>query len=308
MYEKHFGFSRKPFENTPDPAFFFTSPQHEEALSNLFYATTQRKGFVLLTGEVGAGKTVMSRILIERLGKNVKFAHITNTHITPRGIAYEICKEFGLDFPKTASKTQLLSFFNDFLIEQLRTDGLVVLLIDEAQNLSDRSMEEVRMLSNLETNSQKLIQIVIIGQPELRKRIFSSNLKQLRQRIAVSFHLRPLSGEQTCAYVTHRLNVVQTDRRVIFGKAALALIARYSGGTPRVINAICDCCLVLAYARNLQCVPEELIEEVVRNHLPIDPDLQDGGSGEIRIHAETTAREERTSHEPEVRHLRRWMS
>lgn len=270
MYEQHFGLAEKPFENTPDPRFFFGNPDHDEALANLVYAVTERKGFVLLTGEVGAGKTLISRILLSRLGPTTRTAVITNTHLSPKQLLRMLCQEYDLPTNVARDKSDIIESLNGFLLQQLAADRLVVAIIDEGQNLTREAMEEIRMLCNLETDREKLLQIILMGQPELRKRVSMPDLEQLRQRIALSYHLRPLSAENVGRYILHRLTVAGSNGRVLFEDAGIELIAQYSGGVPRLVNAICDCCLVLGYARRVERVDEKLVLDAVQNHLPME--------------------------------------
>ncbi|MCX6743256.1 MAG: AAA family ATPase [Candidatus Parcubacteria bacterium] len=192
MYEKFYGFSEKPFNTTPDSKFFFPSAKHTEALNSLIYALNERKGFVVITGEIGAGKTTVYRTMLNKLDLNTRVAVITNTHLTPKELIAETLDEFEIEY-KGGTKQKLLSQLNNYLIGQLASDMNVVLIIDEAQNLPPKVLEEVRMLSNLETEKEKLIQIVLIGQPQLRAKLENANLEQFKQRIAVYYHIYPLN-------------------------------------------------------------------------------------------------------------------
>jgi len=270
VYEAHFGLNEKPFENTPDPRFFFSNPDHDEALANLIYAVTERKGFVLLTGEVGSGKTLLSRILLSRLGPTARTAIVTNTHLSPKQLLRTLCQEYDLPTANARDKSEILESFNGFLLQQLAADRLVVSIIDEGQNLAREALEEIRMLCNLETDREKLLQIILMGQPELRRRVSMPDLEQLRQRIALCYHLRPLSAQNVGKYIDHRLAVAGRRGESLFDEAATTMIAQYSGGVPRLINAICDCCLVLAYARQLNRIDEAIVQNAVQNHLPME--------------------------------------
>ena len=203
------------------------------------YAINERKGFVVVSGNVGSGKTTVCRTLLNQLNASTQTALITNSHIGGKDLLYTILEELEVDF-EPGSKARMLSQLNDYLIEQLRLNNNVVLIIDEAQNLKPNVLEEVRMLSNLETENEKLIQILFLGQPELKKKLAMPSLEQLRQRIAVYYHLTPLNQEDTTSYILHRLHVASGSHKKYFTEEALALIYRFSKGVPRVINQICD--------------------------------------------------------------------
>lgn len=264
MYEKFFGFSEKPFNTTPDSKFFFPSSKHNEALNSMFYAITERKGFVVITGEVGAGKTTVSRTLLNKLGENMKVALITNSHVSPRELITAILDELEVEYVP-GSKHKLIQQLNSFLIRQLASDTNVVLIIDEAQNLSPRVLEEVRMLSNLETEKEKLIQLILVGQPQLKAKLDREDLLQFKQRIAVYYHLTSLTKEETIHYVNHRLRLVSpVDPGEIFTREAMHLVYHYSKGIPRVINLLCDSSLLSGYVFNTRVIDEKIVRDVIR--------------------------------------------
>ncbi|MDD5730233.1 MAG: AAA family ATPase [Candidatus Omnitrophica bacterium] len=264
MYEKFYGFAEKPFNTTPDSKFFFPSAKHTEALNSLVYAISERKGFVVITGEIGAGKTTVSRTLLNKLEVNTKVAVITNTHLTARELISEILSEFGVEY-KSGSKQKLLSQLNDFLIQQLAADINVVLIIDEAQNLTPTVLEEVRMLSNLETEKEKLIQIILMGQPQLKAKLENPKLEQFKQRIAVYYHLRPLSKNETAEYIIHRLKTVSNNGvEQIFSEEAIELIYNHSTGIPRIINLVCDSALLSGYIYDCKKINDKIICEVIK--------------------------------------------
>lgn len=263
MYEQFFDFTEKPFNATPDSKFFFPSHKHTEALNSLIYAITERKGFVVITGEIGSGKTTVTRTLLNKLDLNTKVALITNTHLTSRELIAEILEEFEIEY-KPGSKQKLLSQLNQFLIQQLAQDTNVVLIIDEAQNLTPTVLEEVRMLSNLETEKEKLIQIILIGQPQLKKKLEDPKLEQFKQRIAVYFHLDSLSQQETEGYILHRLKLVSSNGINIFSPNAMNMIYEHSRGVPRLINLICDSALLSGYIYEEKKISEKIISEVIQ--------------------------------------------
>lgn len=263
MYEKFYGFSEKPFNTTPDSKFFFPSSKHSEALNSLIYAINERRGFVVITGEIGAGKTTVSRALLNRLQLNTRVAIITNTHLTCKELIAEILEELEVDY-KPGTKQKLLSQLNRHLIKQLEQDINVVLIIDEAQNLSSKVLEEVRMLSNLETEKEKLIQIILIGQPQLREKLAQSRLEQFKQRIALYYHIPALTHSETSEYIAHRLKLVSSNGVDFFTPSAIDTIYVHSGGIPRVVNLICDSALLSGYIYESKNIDEKLVNEVVR--------------------------------------------
>lgn len=268
MYCSHFGLHRPPFNNTPDPAFYYGTPEHEEALATLQYATTERKGFVLITGDVGAGKTLVGRMFLRRVEPQARTAVITHTHLNGRQLLAAICAEFELPAPPDANNLQLSDRLHAYLLEQFALDRHVVVLLDEAQNLPDESFEAVRMLGNLESDDAKLLQICILGQPELRRRFEQPALRQLDQRLFRRFHLRALNEAQTAEYIRHRLAVAGGAGRELFTPDALARVFAISGGTPRIVNKVCDNALLTAYGRGLAEVDIAIIEEVTGREEP----------------------------------------
>jgi len=246
MYEQYYGFHESPFNITPDPRFLFLSRRHREAYDHLLYGLQQRKGFIQITGEVGAGKTTLCRALLEELGPTYKTALILNPFLSCEQLLWLILVELGLS-PESQDRMSNLQLLNTFLLEQLTEGNDVVLLIDEAQDLDTELLEQVRLLSNLETDQRKLLQIVLIGQPELRTLLDRTDLRQLRQRITVRYHLRSLSRSETGSYIQHRLHVAGGNSRPTFAASAIRKVHRYSGGVPRLINAVCDKALLCGY-------------------------------------------------------------
>ena len=271
-YNRYYGFRENPFNQTPDSSFFFPSEGHKTALDALLYAIKQRKGFVVITGEIGSGKTTVVRTLLRKLDANVRTAVITNTHLSPKGVISLILEDLGVPY-KPGPKEKLLVQLNEYLLQQMSENRNTVLIIDESQNLSPACLEEVRMLSNLETEKEKLIQIVLVGQPELRMKLELTRLAQLRQRIAIQYHLSPLNEEDTKKYVLHRLNTAKVNGRDytdLFDTEALATVYLYSRGIPRMINNICDHALLAGFvseAKNInQSLALEAVETVIKSH------------------------------------------
>ncbi len=263
MYFQFYGFKEPPFNLTPNSKFFFASAKHTEALDSLIYAVNQRKGFVVITGEIGSGKTTVCRTLLNRLDRHTEVALITNTHLSSRDLHLTLLEDLEIEFQPQWPKARLLSRLNDYLILQARRGNNVVLIIDEAQNLKPGVLEEIRMLSNLETETEKLIQIILMGQPELKQKLALSQLEQLRQRISVYFHLSPLGLEETQQYVLYRLKVASESDRMYFTPEALRLVYEFSQGVPRLINQICDFAFLTAYVDAKDRIDEEIMREVI---------------------------------------------
>ena len=260
MYLSFFGLNEKPFAITPDPRYLYLSERHAEALAHLLYGINEAGGFVQLTGEVGTGKTTTIRSLLAQTPKNAEVALILNPRMTPPEFLLTICEELGIGVPDAAehSLKDLVDILNDYLLRAHAGGRRVVLVVDEAQNLAPAVLEQVRLLTNLETNTQKLLQIILIGQPELRELLDRVELRQLAQRITGRYHLDPLSSDETAAYVRHRLRVAgaTTD---IFTAPALGELFRLSGGVPRVINVISDRALLGAYTQDRHRVAGSLV-------------------------------------------------
>ncbi len=271
MYLSHYNFQHLPFRNTPDPRFFYETPRHNEALANLIYAVEQRRGFVLLSGEIGSGKTLVTHLLLRHLEDHAQIALVRNTHLNSTQLIRLICDEFSIRVAEDADKATMLLSINQFLIHQLAEDRLVVVIIDEAQNLSDKVLEELRMLSNLETSSDKLLQIVLVGQPELREKVSQPHLEQLRQRIALSYHLEPLTLDEITAYIQHRMKIAGAEHKAEFTTDAVAKVARFSRGTPRIINGLCDNALLYGFTAKTHVIDEALIDKVLKHSMHLAP-------------------------------------
>jgi general secretion pathway protein A len=246
MYEEFYGLTASPFNITPDPRYLFFSRGHREAFEHLLFGINQRRGFILLTGEVGSGKTTLSRAMLEQLRAGFSTALILNPVMTGIQLIRAILGEFGLD-DRGNDRVRLIGRLNEFLLEKATAREDVVLFIDEAQNMSDELLEQIRLLSNLETDEQKLLQIVLIGQPELREKLDTSQLRQLRQRITVRYHLHPIGRQETESYILHRLQVAGSNGRPTFSKAAVNSIHRRTRGVPRLINAVCDKTMLVGF-------------------------------------------------------------
>ncbi len=246
MYENFFGFKERPFQLVPNPAYLFLSRSHEEVLAHLTYAVSQGDGFVEITGEVGTGKTTLCRVFLDSLEENAEAAYIFNPMLDAIQLLQTINEEFGIDAGSESAK-DLIDRLNRFLMERKRQGRQVLLLIDEAQNLNRDVLEQLRLLSNLETNTSKLLQIILVGQPELRDLLDSHDLRQLRQRITLSCHLRPLTLSETRDYIRHRLQIAAQRPALKFSRNAFRAVFRYSRGVPRLINIICDRALLTAY-------------------------------------------------------------
>jgi putative secretion ATPase (PEP-CTERM system associated) len=261
MYELFFHLTAKPFSLAPDPRFLFLSKTHQKALAYLDYGMREGAGFILLTGEVGAGKTTLVKDFIERLDQSAVLATIFNTNIDGNQLVAAINEEFGLEIAGR-DKLALQRNLNDFLIAQYAAGVRPVLMIDEAQNLSAESLEEVRLLSNLETGNSKLLQIVLIGQPELQQTLDQHSMRQLRQRIGISCHLSALSANEVADYIFYRLDKAGNRDAVTFDDGAIEVIHRYSGGIPRLVNRICDFLLLAAFGEGTRHLTLDLVTEV----------------------------------------------
>jgi general secretion pathway protein A len=261
MYISHFGFNEKPFNVTPNPRFFYTNPGYQEAYANLLYGIRERKGFLVLTGEVGTGKTTLLRRLMENLESTVRFVFFYNTTLSFEELLSFICEELGLRVHGDGQLSKIQAL-NEFLLEQLKKGSTGVLFIDEAQNLSEKVLENLRLLSNLETSKEKLLQIVLAGQPELEKKLDQPELRQLKQRIFLQWRLEPLGEEEVGAFIDYRLKAVGCRRSDLFPRDAVREVALYSKGIPRLINIICDNALLIAYGDSAKKVSADIIREV----------------------------------------------
>ncbi len=262
MYCELFQLTEPPFRLTPDPQFLFASKQHARAKAYMESTIWLADGFVVITGDIGSGKTTLIESFLSELPKDIVLAHISQTQLSPVEFLQALLVEFGFK-PFRKRKVELLSMLKDFMVEQYAAGKKILLIIDEAQNLSRKVLEEVRLLSGLELRKEKLMRIIIAGQPELSHKLDSARLQQLTQRVRLRFHLGALSKRETHEYITHRLEVAGAKGRTIFEPAACDLVFRYSGGVPRLINVLCDTALLCAFAEERTVVDDALIKAAV---------------------------------------------
>ncbi len=263
MYEEFYGLSAPPFSLTPDPRYLYLSRQHREAYERILFGLAQRKGFIQITGEVGTGKTTLCRALLEHLGERYATALVLNPVLSGIQFLRAVLAELGLE-ARGNDRLRLLARLNNYLLQQAHAGRDVVLVVDEAQDLSEGLLEEIRLLSNLETDDRKLLEIVLVGQPELRDALERPSLRQLRQRILVRSHLGPLDREDTDAYILHRLTVAGANGRPTFSAGALRAVHARSRGIPRLINAICDLTLLAGYVDGTDHLSSRHVRRAVR--------------------------------------------
>jgi general secretion pathway protein A len=257
-----FGLEQAPFNPTPDPRFLYSSPGHREALAQLLYGVQEHKGFILMTGEIGTGKTTLLRTLLSRLDGQTASAFVFDMTLPFEGILEYMLEDFGVANPGE-SHVQRLIALKKFLIERRLAGQNTVLILDEAQNLDLHALEQIRLLSNVETHAEKLLQILLVGQPELLDKLDRPELRQLKQRIGLRCHIAPLTPEQTRDYVRTRLRVAGARDLGLFSDEAIMRIAEYSNGIPRLINTLCDHCLLIAYADQIRRIDRKIVEEAV---------------------------------------------
>ena len=282
MYKAFFKLARNPFDLTPDPTYFVSTRRHNEALAALHYGIRRHKGFVVVTGEVGTGKTLLLRCLLRLLkeSKDIAYAYLFNSRLSPTEFLQYVLADFGLP-ASGKNKSELLLDLGQFLVSRGSKGLTTVLIIDEAHHLSEELLEEVRLLSNLETTDDKLLQIVLVGQSELDDKLDSIGLRQLKQRIALRAQLGPLEAEETREYIDHRLHVagLEGDSKRIFPSDTVAAVFRHSRGFPRLINTICENALIAAYARQMPTIAADVIDDVARE-FRLDREFSEpGGSG-----------------------------
>ena len=277
MYCDYFGFSEKPFNITPDPAFLYLSPGHEELLTSIVYGIQERKGFIVVVGDVGTGKTTILNTALQWLSQKTKSAYVCNYDMNFEELLALVLFELGLEKTGTKlSKVAALQCLSEFAQKQLSSGGNVAIIVDEAQNLNLRAMENLRLLSNMETPKHKLVQIVLCGQPELDTRLDQPELEQLKQRVSVRRRIQPLNEKETYEYIRHRLEVADHPGTDLFGFKALGGIWNYSAGVPRKINILCDNALTIAFRNNKKAVNQSILMQAIR-------DLRWKRPGEVKV-------------------------
>lgn len=263
MYEEFYGLKEKPFNILPDPDYLFMSKGHENAYMHLEYAIMENKGFVVVTGEIGSGKTTLINYLISKLQQEVNVGLVNQTYVTPTQFIKMVCQDFELPI-EGMDKAEMVDLLHEFLLKQFANNERVILIIDEAQNLTPKTMEELRMLSNLESEKHHLIQMILVGQPELKLKLQRKDLVQFSQRVTVNCHLNGLSQSEVMDYIHYRLKKGGAQKIEIFSNDAIDTVYRYAHGIPRLINVICDSALVYGFADELKTIDKKIIETVVK--------------------------------------------
>ena len=263
MYESFYGLRERPFNLTPDPKFLYLSEKHKEAFAHLLYGIRNRSGFVMISGEIGTGKTTLCRNLLNQLDSNTEVAFIFNPFLSAIELMKKINQEFGIE-SEADTVLELTEELNVHLLHSSALGKDCVLVIDEAQNLSPQVLEQIRLLSNLETDSEKLLQIILIGQPELVEKLSLRELRQLNQRITARYHLKSLSADETLQYVAYRIHVAGGRKRINFTKSAVKQVYKLSGGVPRMINALCDRTLLIGYTKEQHVISAKLVKQAAK--------------------------------------------
>jgi general secretion pathway protein A len=290
VYNRFFGFDADPFRVNPDPRFLYMSEGHAEALATLVYAVQERKGFITLTGEVGTGKTTILNALLEKLASTVQTAYIFNTALEVEDLFATLLEELEIPPVEPFRKSTALSRLNHHLIDRMQNGQQTLLIVDEAQNLSEALLEEIRMLSNLETPQSKLLQIMLIGQPELAEKLAQPRLRQLRQRVELAHSIRALHTQETASYIRERQIVAGHPRGDVFTAAAERAVYRFSHGIPRIINVLCDNALIISFSRQSQRVSAQMVEEGARDLGLVENATEPQFT---RVREQTPAREDR---------------
>ncbi|MDD3374774.1 MAG: AAA family ATPase [Candidatus Omnitrophica bacterium] len=262
MYKQFYGLKENPFNVTSDPSFFFSSAHHSEAFSHLTYGIQQRKGIILITGEIGTGKTTLCRALLNTLDQKTKTAFILYPNFSELQLLQMVIKDFGIEI-KSKNKSAIINALNDFLLNETSHGNNVVLIIDESQNLKESQLEQIRLLSNLETEKEKLLQIILVGQPELCQKLKLTSLRQLNQRITIRCHIKPLEKTELKEYVIHRLKIAGSNQKIQFTDEAINEIYQYSTGTPRLINILCDRALLAGFVAETFSIDFDIIKKCI---------------------------------------------
>jgi general secretion pathway protein A len=265
MYEKYYGFSSKPFEITPDPKFFFQSENHKEALAHLKYAIKEGKGFTVITGEVGTGKTTLVHMILSTMDENVRIANIFNPLMEPDDFLDYVCVDLGIREAGGGTRGQNITLLYHFLLECFEKKERVFLIVDEAQNLDKRLLEEVRLLTNLETSKNKLLHVILLGQPELNRTLSDEKFRALKQRITTRYNLSALTLAETKEYILFRLKKAGSRNLALFDDGAVNAIYKYSKGIPRLINIVCDNALIAGFSKDLTRIKKQVVLETVRD-------------------------------------------
>ncbi|MBF0620175.1 MAG: AAA family ATPase [Candidatus Omnitrophica bacterium] len=268
MYKAFYGLTENAFNITSDPAFYFESSRHKEAYSHLLYGIKGRKGIICLTGEVGTGKTILCRMLLNKMDQAVKTAFILNPSFSQIQLLQLITKDLGIPAKKN-NKLDLITSLNDFLIDQNGQGHNVAVIIDEAQNLNTHQLEQIRLLSNLETEKEKLLQIILVGQPELLEKLQKPSLRQLNSRIGVRYHMQPLDKNELHEYIEHRLAIAGAPKKLLFTDGAIERIYHFSKGTPRIVNILCEHALLAGFVNETFTIDEEIIKSAAREALAL---------------------------------------
>ncbi len=265
MYKKFYGFKEKPFDITPDPKFVYFSETHREALAHLRYAIREGKGFSVITGEVGTGKTTLVHTLLNKMDGTVRTAYIFNPVMDPEDFFNYICEDLGLKSNGVRSRGQNLTLLHSFLLNCYAQNERVFLIIDEAQSLDTKLLEEVRLLTNLETSKNKLLHVILLGQPELNKTLADERFRALKQRITIRYDLSTLNLTDTREYILHRLKKAGARNLSVFDEGAISAIYEYSKGIPRLINIVCDNALLAGFSQEKNRITKSIIEEVIKD-------------------------------------------
>ncbi len=266
MYKSFYGLNENAFNITSDPAFYFESDHHKEAYAHLLYGIKHRKGILCMTGDVGTGKTTLCRILLNQIDPSIKTAFILNPSFSQLQLLQLITKDLGI-LPKRNNKLDLINTLNDFLIAETSKGNNVAVIIDEAQNLNVKQLEQIRLLSNLETEKFKLLQIILVGQPELLEHLKKPSLRQLDSRIAVRYHIQPLTKEDVRHYIAHRLKVAGASQKLQFTTEAADAVFHFSKGTPRVINILCEHALLAGFVNETFTINEDIVKSAAKEAL-----------------------------------------